>query len=29
MCVFDDKTKAVKMWRDLGLTCFQVAQGDF
>ena len=28
-CVFDDRQKVVDMWRDLGLTCFQVAPGDF
>lgn len=27
--VFDDRNKVVKMWRDIGLTCFQVADGDF
>jgi hypothetical protein len=27
--VFDDRNKVVKMWRDLGLTCFQVAPGNF
>lgn len=25
----DDRNSVVKMWRDLGLTCFQVAEGDF
>ena len=25
----DDRQKVVDMWRDLGLTCFQVAPGDF
>jgi len=29
LCVFDDRNKVVKMWRDLGLTCLQVAEGDF
>jgi hypothetical protein len=29
LCVFDDRTKAVDMWRSLGLTCFQVAPADF
>ena len=29
MCVFDDRDKVVKMWRDNGLTCFQVAEGAF
>jgi phosphoglycolate phosphatase-like HAD superfamily hydrolase len=28
-CVFDDRDKVVKMWRDNGLTCFQVAPGNF
>ena len=27
--VVDDRNKVVKMWRDLGLTVFQVADGDF
>jgi len=27
--VFDDRAKVVKGWRTLGLTCFQVAEGDF
>ena len=27
--VFDDRQQVVDMWRDNGLTCFQVAQGDF
>jgi hypothetical protein len=28
--VFDDRDKVVRMWREeLGLTCFQVAPGDF
>ena len=27
--VVDDRDKVVKMWRDLGLTCMQVAPGDF
>ena len=25
----DDRSSVVKMWRDLGLTCFQVAEGNF
>lgn len=25
----DDRNRVVKMWRDLGLTCLQVADGDF
>lgn len=29
MCTFDDRDKVVKMWRDNGITCFQVAPGDF
>ncbi|MDK1706495.1 hypothetical protein OSR40_022425 [Serratia rubidaea] len=29
LCVFDDRDKVVKMWRELGLTCFQVAEGNF
>lgn len=29
MCIFDDRDKVVKMWRNNGLTCFQVADGDF
>lgn len=29
LCVFDDRDKVVKMWRSLGLTCFQVADGNF
>ena len=27
--VFDDRTQVVDMWRQNGLTCFQVAKGDF
>ena len=27
--VFDDRTRVVNMWRDRGVTCFQVAPGDF
>lgn len=29
MCVFDDRDKVVNMWRENGITCFQVAPGDF
>ncbi|MBX7147071.1 MAG: hypothetical protein K1X44_07170 [Alphaproteobacteria bacterium] len=29
LCVFDDRNKVVKMWRDAGITCFQVVEGDF
>jgi hypothetical protein len=29
LCVFDDRSKVVQMWRSLGLACFQVAPGDF
>lgn len=27
--VLEDRDQVVRMWRDLGLTCFQVAYGDF
>jgi hypothetical protein len=27
--VIDDRNKVVKMWRRLGLVCFQVAEGNF
>ena len=27
--VVDDRNKVVKMWRSLGLSVFQVADGDF
>lgn len=27
--VLDDRNKVVKMWREQGLTCLQVANGDF
>lgn len=27
--VFDDRNQVVEMWRSLGLTCFQVAEGNF
>jgi hypothetical protein len=29
LCVFDDRDKVVSMWRNEGLLCCQVAQGDF
>lgn len=29
LCIFDDRDKVVKMWRDNGLTCFQVNYGNF
>ena len=29
MCVFDDRDKVVRMWRDQGIACFQVNWGDF
>lgn len=29
LCTFDDRDKVVKMWRDNGIVCFQVAPGDF
>ena len=28
-CIFDDRKRVVDMWRTEGLTCFQVAKGDF
>lgn len=27
--VFDDRDRVVKMWRENGIRCFQVAEGDF
>ena len=27
--VFEDRNSVVKMWRGLGVACFQVAEGDF
>lgn len=27
--VLDDRNKVVKMWREIGLKCLQVAEGDF
>lgn len=27
--VLDDRSSVVKMWRDLGLTCLQVQEGDY
>lgn len=27
--VLEDRSRVVRMWRDLGLTCLQVAEGDF
>ncbi len=27
--VFDDRNSVVRMWRQLGIPCFQVAEGDF
>ena len=27
--VFEDRASVVQMWRDAGITCFQVAPGDF
>lgn len=27
--VLEDRDQVVKMWREIGLTCFQVAYGDF
>lgn len=29
LCVYDDRDKVVKMWRAEGLTCVQVAEGNF
>lgn len=29
MAVFDDRDRVVAMWRSYGITCFQVAPGDF
>lgn len=29
VCVFDDRQKVVDMWRSQGVTCLQVAPGDF
>ena len=29
LCVFDDRKSVVDMWRTEGLTCFQVAEGNF
>lgn len=29
VAVFDDRQKVVDMWRSQGITCFQVAEGDF
>lgn len=27
--VFDDRNQVVRLWRELGLTCYQIADGDF
>ena len=29
VCVFDDRNRVVEMWRDAGLKCLQVADGNF
>ena len=29
VAVFDDRNRVVKMWRSVGITCFQVAEGEF
>lgn len=29
VCSFDDRDRVVQMWRDAGVTCFQVAPGEF
>ena len=28
-CIFDDRKKVVDMWRQEGLTCFEVEEGNF
>jgi hypothetical protein len=28
-CILDDRSQVVDMWRSLGLTCLQVAPGEF
>lgn len=27
--VFEDRTQVVQMWRSLGLTCYQVCEGNY
>ena len=29
LCVFEDRNRMVKKWRELGLTCVQVNEGNF
>ena len=29
VAAFDDRARVVKMWRDSGVACFQVADGEF
>jgi hypothetical protein len=29
VCIFDDRQKVVDMWRSIGVTCLQVAPGNF
>jgi hypothetical protein len=29
MCAFDDRDQVVKMWRNNGISCFQVNYGSF
>lgn len=29
LCVYEDRDNVVKMWRDAGIPCFQVAPGNF
>lgn len=29
LCVYDDRASVVAMWREEGIPCFQVADGDF
>ena len=29
VAVFDDRDRVVKMWRDVCVTCFQIADGEF
>ena len=28
-CVFEDRSRVVKMWRDAGIPCYQVKEGDY
>ena len=29
LCVFEDRNRVVAMWRELGLTCYHVTDGDY